>query len=83
MINIFITSILICLFFLLGHIVQSLKKIVSLTISIILKILSLFGIKISLHEKHVKLSEEFKNTYKEIKIVKISKKNIKQKSNID
>jgi len=29
------------------------------------------------------MSEEFKNTYKEIHIVKLSKKNIKQQSSID
>lgn len=83
MINTIITTILIITFFLLGHITQGFKKIISLFTNLILKFLNLFGIKINRKEKHLKVSKEFKETYKDIKIVKLSKKNIKQKHSID
>lgn len=83
MINTIITTILIITFFLLGHITQGFKKIISLFTDLFLKFLNLFGIKINRKEKHLKVSKEFKETYKDIKIVKLSKKNIKQKHSID
>lgn len=83
MVNTIITGILIITFFLLGHITQGFKKIISLFTDLFLKFLNLFGIKINRKEKHLKVSKEFKETYKDIKIVKLSKKNIKQKHSID
>lgn len=83
MVNAIVTIVLVILFFLLGHIVQAFKKLLGLIISLFLKFLNLFGIKIAKHEKHLKQSKLFEQTYKEIKIVKLSKKNIKQKSSID
>lgn len=83
MVNTIITGILIITLFLLGHITQGFKKIISLFTNLILKFLNLFGIKINRKEKHLKVSKEFKETYKDIKIVKLSKKNIKQKHSID
>ena len=83
MVNTIITGILIITLFLLGHITQGFKKIISLFTDLILKFLNLFGIKINRKEKHLKVSKEFKETYKDIKIVKLSKKNIKQKHSID
>ena len=83
MINTIITGILIITLFLLGHITQGFKKIISLFTDLFLKFLNLFGIKINRKEKHLKVSKEFKETYKDIKIVKLSKKNIKQKHSID
>ena len=83
MINAIITLILVITFFLSGYITQGLKKLVKLLTKLILQILSFFGIKFSNKEKSLKMSQEFKNTYKEIKIVKISNKNIKDKSSID
>lgn len=83
MVNTIITLLLVVLFFLLGHIIQGFKKLLSLITSLLLKFLNLFGIKIARHEKHLKQSKLFQETYKEIKIVKLSKKNIKQKSSID
>lgn len=83
MVNTIITTILIITFFLLGHITQGFKKIISLFTDLFLKFLNLFGIKINRKEKHLKVSKEFKETYKDIKIVKLSKKNIKQKHSID
>lgn len=83
MIKIIFTIILICLFFFSGKIVQALKKTLSLITSILLKVASFFGIKISTKEKVLKVSDEFKEAYKGIKIVKLSKKNLKQVSSID
>lgn len=83
MINTIGTILLIILFFFLGHITQAFKKLIGLITKLGLKFLSLFGIKIKKREKHLKQSKEFRDTYKEIKIVKLSKKNIKQKSSID
>ena len=83
MVNFIVSSLLILLFFLLGHITQAFKKLIGLITKFCLKFLNLFGIKIKKREKHLKQSEDFKQTYKEIRIVKLSKKNIKQKSSID
>jgi hypothetical protein len=83
MISIISTTLLIIVFILFGHIVQAIKKAIGLITSTLLKILSIFGIKLRKKEKHLKVSDEFKQTYKEIKVVKLSKKNIKQQSSID
>lgn len=82
-VNIIVSSILIALFFMLGNGTQAIKKILTVLTNICLKILSVFGIKINRKEKQVKVSEEFKKSYGDIRIVKLSKKNIKQKSSID
>lgn len=83
MINIIVTSLLIVLFFLFGHITQAFKRLYGLLTKIFLKIASFFGIKIVAKEHSVRVSDEFKKTYKGIKKVKLSKKNIKQKSSIN
>lgn len=82
MMSALITIILVITFFLSGYIIQGLKKLIGLLTKIILQILSFFGVSLK-KEKSLKMSEEFKNTYKEIKVVKISNKNIKEKSSID
>lgn len=83
MIGIITTIVLATLFFMSGYIIQALKKIIGLLVKIILTILSFFGVKFKSREKALKMSDEFKNTYKEIKVVKLSKKNLKEKSSID
>lgn len=83
MIKIFITLILVVLFVFTGKIIQGLKKLISLILPNLLKLLSFFGIKISKKEKTILVSEEFKKVYKDIKVVKLSKKNLKEKSSID
>ena len=83
MVNTIVTILLIILFFFLGHITQAFKKIISLFTNLCLKILNIFGIKIVKKERKQKLSDDFKNAYKDIKTVKISRKNIKQKHSID
>lgn len=83
MIQAILTILLIILFFILGHFTQAFKKLIGFLTKWFLKIVSFFGFKISVHEKSLGISDEFKNTYKDIKVVKLSKKNIKQKSSID
>mgnify|MGYP007135714159 CR=1 FL=1 len=83
MIKIITTSLLVILFLLSGKIIQGLKKLIGLVISNFMKLLSFFGIKIKTKEKVIKISQEFKETYKDIKIVKLSNKNIKDESSID
>jgi len=77
------TILLVILFFTFGHITQAIKKLLGLVTKWFLKFLSFFGVKIHNKEKSVEVSEEFKKVYKDIKIVKLSKKNIKQQSSID
>ena len=83
MIKIIVTCLLVILFLFTGRILQGLKKLVGLIASNLMKLLAIFGIRIKKKEKNLKLSENFKQTYKDIKIVKLSKKNIKQVSSID
>ena len=83
MIKIIITLLLVCLFFFSGQLIQAVKKLLALFVSNILKLLAFFGIKINKREKKVQVSQQFKETYKDIKIVKLSKKNLKQVSSID
>ena len=79
----FITTVLLAtLFFLSGYIIQALKKIIGLLTKLVLTLLSFFGVKFK-KEKSLKMSNEFKNTYKEIRVVKLSNKNLKEKSSID
>lgn len=83
MIKIIVTILLVILFIFTGKIIQGLKKLAGILTSNLMKLLSFFGIKIAKKEKSLKLSNEFKNTYKEIKVVKLSKKNLKEQSSID
>ena len=83
MISLLLNMLLIFTFFFSGLVVQAFKKLISIFTSLILKIMSIFGIKLYNKEHSVDITDEFKNTYKEIRVVKLSKKNIKQKSSID
>lgn len=83
MINIIMTVLLVILFIFTGKIIQALKKLVSLITSNFMKLLSIFGIKVKKKEKTIETTKEFKETYKDIRIVKLSKKNLKQESSID
>lgn len=83
MVNLIIGILLAITFFFFGQITQALKKLVSLFTGLLCKFLNLIGIKIKKREPQVKVSEEFKKTYKGIKKVKLSRKNIKQSSSID
>lgn len=83
MVNLIVGVLLAITFFFFGQITQALKKLVSLFTGLLCKFLNLIGIKIKKREPQVKVSEEFKKTYKGIKKVKLSRKNIKQSSSID
>lgn len=82
MISYIVTLFLVLTFFLSGYIIQALKKFIGLLTKILLNILSIFGVEIN-KEKSIKLSNEFKDAYKDIKIMKLSNKNLKEKSSID
>lgn len=75
--------ILIFTFFFSGYLIQALKKLLGILTKYLFKILSIFGIKIYRKEKTLIMSEDFKQTYGDIRIVKLSKKNIKNESSID
>ena len=83
MISIILTTLLILLLFFLGYATQAFKKLFGLLTKISLSILNFFGIKIQTKESSIKVSEEFKNTYRDIKKVKLLKQDTKQKSSID
>lgn len=83
MISICTTIILIILFFISGKIFESLKRLLMLIVDIILKILNLCGIQVSRRETKLHTSRQFRNTFKDIKIVKKSKQNEKLKPSIN
>lgn len=78
-----VTLLLIGTLFSFGYLLQALKKFISLLFKLILQILSFFGVKIFEKEKQVKLSPEFKAVYKDIRVMKLSNKNLKERSSID
>lgn len=78
-----VTILLIGTLFSFGYLLQALKKFIALLFKLILNILSFFGVKIFEKEKQVKLSPEFKAVYKDINVMKVSNKNLKEKSSID
>lgn len=83
MVALLLNILLIFIFFFSGYVVQAVKKLISVSTDWFLKLLNLLGVRFKSREETLCMSEEFKNTYKEIKIVKLSKKNIKQQSSID
>lgn len=83
MIQIISTIFVVIILFILGNFIPALKKLTKLITNSLLKILNFFGIKIKKKEHNVYMSEEFKHTYKDIKAVKLSNKNLRQTSSID
>ena len=83
MINACVTFILIILFFLSGRIFEGIKRLLALILDIGLKILNLFGIQISRREIKLHTSRQFRNTFKDIKIVKKSRQNNKIKRSVN
>ena len=78
-----ITLIMIFLFFFQGRIFESFRRIISLIVELIFKFLNLLGIKVNKKGHKLKTSKNFKNTFKEIKMVRESKENLKIKSSIN
>ena len=83
MISTVITLIVATLLFLSGYIIQAIRRIIGLLTKLVLTIFSVFGVNLRFREKSLKMSEDFINTYKEIKIVKVSNKNLNEISSID
>lgn len=83
MITAITTLILAAVFFFSGYIIQAIKRILVIAIKLGLRLISFFGVKIKTKEKSLIMSEDFRLTYKEIKTVKLSNKNLKEKSSID
>lgn len=74
---------MIVLLFLSGRIYESIKRLLVLFIDILLKILNLFGIHIDTKEQRISTSKRFKQTFKDIRVVKKSKENNKLKPSIN
>lgn len=75
MISVIASFSMIVLLFLSGRIYESVKRLLMLFVDIFLKILNLFGIHINTKERRIKTSRKFKQTFKDIKVVKKSKEN--------
>lgn len=78
-----VTLLLVGTLFSFGYLLQALKKLISLLFKLILNILSFFGVKLYEKEKQIKITSEFSAVYKDIKTMKISNKNLKERSSID
>ena len=83
MISVIVSFGMILLLFLSGRIFESLKRLIILIFSIILKILNIFGIRINTKETKIRTSKKFKATFKDIKVVKRSKENKSIKPSIN
>lgn len=84
MLNLVITLLCAIFFLLSGRLIQFIKRIFQIILQLILGFLNLLGIKIKTDEIPLKTSPLFKQTYKDIRVVKKSKKNrrIKRSLNI-
>lgn len=78
-----VTLLLVGTLFSFGYLLQALKKFISLLFKVILNILSFFGVKLYEKEKQIKITPEFSAVYKDIKVMKLSNKNLKERSSID
>ena len=83
MVSILTTICMILLLFISGHLIECIKRAIMLVINCFLKILNFFGVHIHSRESNIKVSRHFKDTFKEIKIVKKSKQNSKLKPSIN
>lgn len=83
MISVVVSFGLVLLFLVSGRLFEAFKYLLKLLFDGGLKLLNLFGIYVNLQEKRIKTSKEFKQTFKDIKIVKKSKVNEKIKPSIN
>lgn len=83
MLNLAITLICALFFLLSGSIIEFIKRIFHIIITIILKLLNLLGIKLNNIEGRILTSKEFKATFPDIKMVNKSTKNIRTKPSIN
>lgn len=66
-----------------GRIFEGVKRLIQLFIDIFLKIGSACGLRIRKTEKRIHVTRQFKNTFKDIRVVKKSKQNNKLKPSIN
>ena len=83
MISAITTFCMILVFLMSGRILEAIKRLLMLIVDIILRILNVFGIRLSRTERRLKMSKEFKDAHKDIQIVKKSKENNKLKQSIN
>lgn len=83
MLNLGVTFLCAIFFLLSGRLIQFVKRIIQIIVEIFLRILNLLGIKIRRGENRLKTSPLFKQTYKDITVVKRSKQNQKAKPSIN
>lgn len=83
MVGLLVSCGLVLLLFLSGRLFEAFKYLLKLICDYSLKLLSLFGIYINVQEKKIKTSQEFKDTFKDIRKVKQSKTNEKIKPSIN
>lgn len=83
MLNLGVTFLCAIFFLLSGRLIQFVKRIIQIIVEIFLRVLNLLGIKIRRGENRLKTSPLFKQTYKDITVVKRSKQNQKTKSSIN
>lgn len=81
--GVLVTLCMIFLFFVTGQIIECIKRILMCIVDCFLKLLDLFGCHIRSNEYRIRMSKDFKNTFKDIKIVKKSKQNTRLKSSIN
>lgn len=77
------TLCMIFLFFVTGQIIEGIKRLLMFIVNSCLRILDLFGCHIRDNEYTLRVSRDFKNTFKDIRIVKKSKQNTKLKPSIN
>ena len=83
MVSAIVTFSMIFLLLASGRIYEGIRRLIALIVDICLKIANFFGLQLSRYEKRIYVSKEFKNTYKDIKIVRRSKQNSKLKKSIN
>lgn len=83
MVNLIVIFLCATFFLLSGNIIQFIKRILQIITELVLRLLSLIGIKINLKESKIKPSKQFRYTFPDIKIVKKSRQNIKIKPSIN
>ena len=74
---------MVILLFFSGRIYESVKRLLILFTDIFLKIFNIFGIKLNRTERRIRVSNKFKEVFKDIRIVKQSKENVKIKPSIN
>lgn len=83
MVSVIVTFFMIIVFFVSGSVVEAVKRLLMLLLDSCLKIFNLFGLHVSRTERKLHMSKEFRQTYKEIIVVRKSKENTKLKSSIN